>query len=221
MPAVDGDAARPQPGVRVRQRQPPAVGLDPQQHRVVDDAAVLGGDQHVLALADSALRQVATGQGIDESGGIGPGDLDDPLDRHVPQRHVVEQRPILLDRVGVVARQVHVVVDVVRAAAGLECLLEERRAPVPRPEIEGRRLGRRGCRERHGHGRRTSCAGGEPVPIVQPGDPIACRVPPDGPGGAVRATGSSEGPAARSRQTWRCPAGISQPGICSADLPPG
>ena len=60
----------------------------------------------------------------------------------VPHRDVVEQRPVLLDRVGVVARQVHVVVDVVGAAAGREGLLEERRAAVPRPEVEGRRIGR-------------------------------------------------------------------------------
>ena len=81
----------------------------------------------------------------------GPGDLDDPLDRDVPHGHPVEQRPVLLDRVGVVARQVHVVVDVVGAAARLERLLEERRAPVPRPEIEGRRGlgGRRRERCRH------------------------------------------------------------------------
>ncbi len=126
----------------------------------------------------------------------GPGDLDDPLDAHVPQGHALEERPVLLDRVGVVARQVHVVVDVVGAAARLERLLEERRAPVPRPEIEGRGLGRRGCREWHGHGRRTSPArrasrwvqgpGGRRNgrPIVGPGHPIAYRVPPDGPGGA-------------------------------------
>ena len=34
----------------------------------------------------------------------GPGDLDDALDADVPDRHVVQQRPVLLDRVGVVAR---------------------------------------------------------------------------------------------------------------------
>ena len=123
---VDRDAARPQAGIAVGQRQPPAVLLDAQQDRVVDDAAVLGRDDHVLALADGALGQVAAGQRVRERRGVRPGDLDDPLHRDVPHRHVVEQRPVLLDRVGVVARQVHVVVDVVGAAAGLEGLLEER-----------------------------------------------------------------------------------------------
>src|SRR6188768_2939442 len=69
-------------------------------------------------------------------------------------------------------------------------------------------------------------------PIVGPGDPIACDVPPDGPGGArcgttarnavfAEALDAAPGrPRTTLRQTWRCPAGISQPGICSADLPP-
>ena len=67
----------------------------------------------------------------------GSGDLDDPLDGDVPDGDRVEEVPVLLHRVGVVARQVHVVVDVVRAAARGEGLLEERRPAVPRPEVEG------------------------------------------------------------------------------------
>ena len=104
-----------------------------------------------LPWPDRALRQVAAGQHVRERRRVRAGDLDDPLDRHVPHGHVVEQRPVLLDRVGVVARQVHVVVDVVGAAAGLQRLLEERRAAVPRPEVERRGLGRGRGRERAGH----------------------------------------------------------------------
>ena len=59
---VDGHAAGPQAGVAVGESEPPAVLADPQQDRVVDDAAVLGGDEDVLALADRALREVAAGQ---------------------------------------------------------------------------------------------------------------------------------------------------------------
>ena len=150
-PGMRRDPARPQPGVRVGQRQPPSIGLDAQQDRVVDDPAVLGRDEHVLALADGAFRQVATGQHVGEGRRIRAGDLDDPLDRHVPHGHVVEQRPVLLDRVGVIARQVHVVVDVVGAATRGQGLLEERRAPVPRPEVQRRRIGRGRGRGRAGH----------------------------------------------------------------------
>jgi energy-coupling factor transporter ATP-binding protein EcfA2 len=136
--AVDRDAAGPQAGIAVRQGQPPTIRLDPQQDRIVDDAAVLGGDQHVLALADSALREVATGQRVDERRGVRTGDLDDALDRDVPPGHAIQQRPVLLDGVAVIPGQVHVVVDVVGAAAGLEGLLEERRAAIPGSEVQGR-----------------------------------------------------------------------------------
>ena len=145
---VHGHAARPQPGVRVGQRQPPAVRLDAEQDGIVDDAAVLGRDEHVLALADGALRQVAAGQAVGERRGVRTGDLDDALDGDVPDRDRVEQVPVLLDRVGVVARQVHVVVDVVGRAAGGEGSLEERRAPVPGAEVEGARGGLRGGLDR-------------------------------------------------------------------------
>ena len=60
---VDGHAARPQAGVTVGEGEPPAVLLDPQEDRVVDDPAVLGRDEHVLALTDGAFRQVAAGEG--------------------------------------------------------------------------------------------------------------------------------------------------------------
>ena len=84
---VDRHAARPQAGVAVGEGQPPAVLLDAEEDRVVDDAAVLGRDEHVLALADGALGQVAAGQRVDEGRCVGAGDLDDPLDRHVPHGH--------------------------------------------------------------------------------------------------------------------------------------
>ena len=99
MPELMATPRAHKPGVAVGQRQPPAVLLDAEQDRVVDDPAVLGGDEHVLALADGALRQVAAGQHVGERRRVRPGDLDDPLDRDVPDGHVVEQRPVLLDRV--------------------------------------------------------------------------------------------------------------------------
>ena len=49
-PGVHRDAHRVEARVGVGEREPPAVLLDPQQHRVVHDAAVGGGDEHVLAL---------------------------------------------------------------------------------------------------------------------------------------------------------------------------
>ena len=51
--------AREQQRVGGRQREPERVLVHAGQHRVVDDAAVAVADQHVLRLADRALRQVA------------------------------------------------------------------------------------------------------------------------------------------------------------------
>ena len=81
----------------------------------------------------------------------GPVDLDDPLDAHVPERHVVDERPVLLDGIAVGVRVVHVLVDVVGGAPGAQRRLEERRAPVPRSEVEGGAGGRGG--DGGGHGR--------------------------------------------------------------------
>jgi hypothetical protein len=46
----------------------------PQQDRIIQDAAIGVGDQDVLALPDRQLRQIARRQHLDESGGIRPGD---------------------------------------------------------------------------------------------------------------------------------------------------
>ena len=52
-------AARPQQDVAVREGEPEVVLAEAQEDGVVDDAAVLGGDDHVLPLAHGALARVA------------------------------------------------------------------------------------------------------------------------------------------------------------------
>ena len=59
---------------------------------------------------------------------------------HVPDRDVVQEGPVLGDRVVEVGREEHVVVDVVRRAAGPTGGVEERRTPVPRSEVDRRAL---------------------------------------------------------------------------------
>ena len=149
----------------------------PQQDRVVDDAAVLGRDQHVLALPDGAFRQVAAGQRVRERRGVRPGDLDDPLHRDVPQRHVVEQRPVLLDRV---ARSSPA------GTCGCRC---RRRCSRPRGSSRRTASGDTTGRSR-GSMSRSSRASSSGWPSVPPGGSkarmvgharsIASRVPPDG-----------------------------------------
>src|SRR5207245_11782968 len=68
---------------------------------------------------------------------VPPADLDLAFDAYVPPGHVINQMPILLERIGVEPRQVHVIVDVVRLRARTLRSLEERRLPIPRPEEQG------------------------------------------------------------------------------------
>ena len=127
-PGVLRDPPRPEQDVAVGEREPEAVLLEPQEHRVVQDPALVRGDEDVLALPDLALGQVARHEHVRERERVRPGDLDLALDPDVPQRHAVQEIPVLLDRVAVVPGVVHVVVEAV--------LLD----PVPPRRVEVRRL---------------------------------------------------------------------------------
>src|SRR5829696_924963 len=122
-PHVVGEPLRPQQHVAVRQREPEMVLLEPQQHRVVDNAALGVDDKRVLALLHVALVQVARREHVGELERVGADDLDLPLGAaHVPHRDAFEQLVVLLDRVAIVTRMVVVVVyavllDVVPARA--------------------------------------------------------------------------------------------------------
>ena len=63
---------------------------------------------------------------------LGPVDLHLPLDAEVPERDAVQELPVLLDRVTVVARVVHVVVEAVHLHAVAPGGVEERRLADPR-----------------------------------------------------------------------------------------
>ena len=119
-------AHRVQARVGVRQCEPPPVLFDAQQHGVVHDAAVRGGDEYVLALLHRARREVSARQQVRERARVRPGDLDDTLDAHVPERHVVDERPVLIDGIAVRVRVVHVLIDVVRGASRAQRRLEVR-----------------------------------------------------------------------------------------------
>ncbi len=108
-----GDAACPQQDVAVGQREPEMVLRQAQQHRVVEDATCLVGEEDVLALADLALGEVAGHQQVGEVERVGSGDLDLPLHAGVPEGDAGEQRPVLGDRVTVVPWMVGPVVDAV------------------------------------------------------------------------------------------------------------
>ena len=82
-----------------------------QQDRVVDDAAILVGDQHIFALAYLAAGKVTATEELGEFRRVWTGDLDLALDRHITQDRFVHEVPEILDRVAKVARNIHVVID--------------------------------------------------------------------------------------------------------------
>ena len=69
------------------------------------------GEQHVLALPNSAGRKVAAAEGLRELGGVGSFDLDLAFDRDIAQDRVVNEVPEVLLGAAEIARDVHVVID--------------------------------------------------------------------------------------------------------------
>src|SRR5688572_14043660 len=122
------DALRPEQHVAVGAGEPEAVLPQTQQHRVVDDAAGIVGEQHVAAFAHAAFRQIPRREQFRELQAVAARDLDVALDGHVPQRHVGEQAPVLRLERRIADRQQHVVVDGVAAAPGALRRLEIGRA---------------------------------------------------------------------------------------------
>ena len=137
---VVGDTHRPQEHIAVGDRDPEVILIQPQQDGVVDDAAVRGGDEHVLALANGALVQVARDEHVRQRERVGPGDLHLPLDPDVPERDTVQKLPVLRHRVAVVTRVVHVVVEAVHVHAVAARRVEVRRLPDPRVQQDLRVL---------------------------------------------------------------------------------
>ena len=73
-----------------------------------------------LHCSGCGLREVPRREQLREPRGVGPGDLHLALDRDVPQRHVLDEVPVLLDVVVVERRDQHVVVQIPARAAGLD-----------------------------------------------------------------------------------------------------
>jgi hypothetical protein len=120
-----GDPQRVQPGVGVRQLHPPGVLSDVEQHRIVHDAAVRRGHDHVLPLFHGAVREIATRDHVDQPVGVPARHLHGALDPDVPHRHAGGQEVVLDLGIVEVPGQVHVVVDVVGGTAGSKRCLEE------------------------------------------------------------------------------------------------
>ncbi len=135
------DAQAVQERVRVGEREPEVLLPQPQQDRVVHDAAGRCDDRRVLALHHVAAREVPARDQLREPRSVGAGDLDLTFDRHVPERHAVHQGPVLGLVVVVQRRDQHVVVEIPAGTAGLDRALPVRRASVPRRRIEPEGVG--------------------------------------------------------------------------------
>ena len=64
------------------------------QYRIIDDAAILGSDQHILPLAYLALVQIPRSQEIGEGKCVGARDLDLTFHAHIPDRDIIEELPV-------------------------------------------------------------------------------------------------------------------------------
>ncbi len=118
------DAAQPPLDVAVGQREPELVLGDTQQDRVVQNAARLVAEDHVLAVHRRDAGHVAGDDVIHEGFRLRTLHADLPLDRDVPHGHVIDQRVVLHHRAAIFrpdvsARMVDAVVDRGAPAAGL------------------------------------------------------------------------------------------------------
>jgi len=107
-----------------------------EQDGVVHDATIRRADQHVLALLRLRGRQVPRCQQLREPGRIRSLELQLPLDGDVPQRHVIDEMPVLLHIVVTERGDQHVVVEIPARAAGLDRSLMVGRLLVVRDVVE-------------------------------------------------------------------------------------
>jgi hypothetical protein len=81
-----------------------AVGGEPIEREIVDDAAVGIAEQGILHLSDRERADVVGGQPLQRGQGLGPFDLELAHVAHVEAAHRRAHRPMLLDDAGVLHR---------------------------------------------------------------------------------------------------------------------
>src|SRR5881296_352382 len=135
---VVGDAFRPEEHIAIRGGEPESVLPESREHGVVDEPALLVRQDDVLRLADLARGEVPRRQVLHELVSVGPPNLHLTFASDVPDGRMIHEMPVFLDRIGEIARDVHLVVHVVRVATGAPGRVKERRFPVPGTEEERR-----------------------------------------------------------------------------------
>src|SRR6266581_274596 len=135
---VVGNAFRPKEHIAIRGGEPESVLPESREHGVVDEPALLVRQDDVLRLADLARAEVPRRQVLHELVSVGTPNLHLTFASDVPDGRMIHEMPVLLDGIGEVARDVHLVVHVVGVATGAPGRVKERRFPVPRTEEERR-----------------------------------------------------------------------------------
>src|SRR5256712_2093813 len=133
-----GDAFRPEEHIAIRGLEPKSVLPDSREHGVIDEPTLLVRQEYVLGLADLARGEVPRRQVLHELVSVGTPNLHLTFASDVPDGRMIHEMPVFLDRIGEIARDVHLVVHVVRAATGAPGRVKERRFPVPGTEEERR-----------------------------------------------------------------------------------
>ena len=80
------------------------------QNRVVENASLSVGDQHIFTLTNGTLAQISRRQHLYETRRVWPSDLHLTLDGHVTQNRLVYEVPEILFGVAEISRDVHMVV---------------------------------------------------------------------------------------------------------------
>ena len=86
----------PHQHIAVSQRQPKTILFKAQQHWVIQDAARLIGNEHVLALTHCALREITRREQLYKGSCVWSCNLDLALYRNVAEDGVIHQAPEVL-----------------------------------------------------------------------------------------------------------------------------
>ena len=126
--------AGPQLDVTIGNRQPDFIFADLQQHRIIDQGALVIADRRVFALADGQPVQIARSQVTGKRQCIGAFQRDLSFNGDIPHGNTVDQPVIFRCRIAIAGRHIHVVVDAGSGEAGLAGGLKERAFADTRPK---------------------------------------------------------------------------------------
>ena len=94
-------STEPEQAVALGRHEPEALRFETNDDRIVDDAAMLVGDEDVRAFADRAAREIARDSLVEELQGSWAAHLDRDFGADVPEGDALEQGTVFIERVAV------------------------------------------------------------------------------------------------------------------------